>query len=132
MHQFQNSHVTNAYEAVGIASMIERREDTRRRVCLGGMIETATFLPETPCMVRNVSLAGAQVRVCFTAILPERMVLHVPVRGERRVARVAWREGEWVGLRFEAAGDAPPPPEPRREAATDQPFVPTPPKGRLH
>ncbi len=109
--------------------MIERREDTRRRVCLGGMIETAAFLPETPCTLRNVSLAGAQVRVCPTAILPERFVLHVPIRGERRLARLAWRDGEWVGLRFESEGDAPPSAEAR---APGQPLMPTPPKGRLH
>ncbi|GJE38788.1 PilZ domain-containing protein [Methylobacterium persicinum] len=87
--------------------MIEQREDARRRVCLGGMIETAAFLPEIPCTVRDVSLAGVRIRVASGAILPERVVLRVPIRGECRLGRVVWRMEEMVGLHFEpdAPGD---------------------------
>ncbi|MCJ2015759.1 PilZ domain-containing protein [Methylobacterium sp. J-076] len=85
--------------------MNERRDDARRRVCLGGLIETAAYLPEIPCQVRNVSLAGARLRVAPEAILPERIVLRVPMRNETRLGRVVWRSGDAVGLSF--APDAP-------------------------
>ena len=115
--------------------MNERRDETRRRVCLGGQIETAAFLPAIPCMVRNVSLAGAQLRVCPAAILPERLMLYVPVRGERRIARLAWREGDKVGLRFDGEAEEPASrqvgPKPS-EAARHDALAPAPTKGTLH
>ncbi|GJD33740.1 PilZ domain-containing protein [Methylobacterium aerolatum] len=87
--------------------MDERRQDARRRVCLGGLIEAAAFLPEIPCTLRNVSLTGAQVRVAPGAILPERIVLSVPSRGEQRLAELVWREGELAGFRFQEAREKP-------------------------
>ncbi len=113
--------------------MNERRQDSRRRVCFGGQVETAAFMVDTPCMVRDVSLSGARIRIAPGAILPERVVLHVPLRGECRVARLIWREGDMVGLRFEPAGD-----ESRPEGGTadtaprPQAFVPAPRKPILH
>lgn len=82
--------------------MLERRDDARRRVLLGGWIETAAFLPDLACTVRDVSLTGARLRIAGDAILPGRVILRVPVRGECRLGRVVWRDGESVGLRFDA------------------------------
>lgn len=87
--------------------MIERRVDARRRVLLGGLIETAAFLPPVPCTVRNVSLSGVRIEVAAGAVLPSRLVLHVPLRGQHLTVCVVWREGSAVGLRFE--GDLPAP-----------------------
>ena len=81
--------------------MSERRDEVRRRVCFAGLIETAAFLPTLPCMVRDVSLTGARLKIDAAAILPDRVVLAVPLRGEQRRARVVWRQGEMAGLRFE-------------------------------
>lgn len=81
--------------------MTERRADARRRVCLGGLIEAAAFMPAMPCLVRDVSLAGARVRIDAGTILPEILVLSVPSRGERRRARLIWRERDQAGFRFE-------------------------------
>jgi hypothetical protein len=81
--------------------MQERRDDARRRVYLGGSIETAAFLPEIPCTVRNVSLTGARITVAPGAILPQRLVLRVPMRDEQRIARLVWRDGDAAGLVFE-------------------------------
>ena len=79
----------------------ERREDARRRVLFGAFIETAAFLPEIPCTVRDVSLAGVKLRVASGTILPDRVTLRVPIRGECRLGRIVWRDGDHVGLRFE-------------------------------
>jgi hypothetical protein len=81
--------------------MQERRDDARRRVYLGGSIETAAFLPEITCTVRNVSLTGARINVSRGTILPQRLVLRVPMRDEQRIARLVWRDGEAAGLVFE-------------------------------
>ena len=82
--------------------MLERRDESRRRVLLGGFIETAAFLPEIACTVRDVSLTGARLRLACTAILPDRVTLRVPIRGESRLGRIVWRDGDAVGVQFEA------------------------------
>lgn len=113
--------------------MNERRQDSRRRVCFGGQVETAAFMAETPCMIRDVSLSGVRIRIDPGAILPERVVLHVPLRGECRLARLIWREGDMVGLRFEAAGDEGRPDGGTADTAPrSQTFVPAPRKPILH
>lgn len=81
--------------------MVDRRHDTRRRVCLGGLIETAAFLPEIACTVRDVSLTGARIRIAAETTLPGRVVLRVPLRRECRLGRVVWQAGDMVGLHFE-------------------------------
>lgn len=109
--------------------MKERRDVERRRVLLGGLIETAAFLPEIACTIRNVSLTGARIRIAEGSILPERVVLRVPIRGECRDARVVWRVGDAVGLHFEAASTS----LPRKTVDVghdDASFAP--PKGSLH
>lgn len=97
--------------------MVERRHDTRRRVCLGGLIETAAFLPEIACTVRDVSLTGARIRIAPGAVLPERVVLRVPIRRECRLGRVVWQAGDAVGLHFEPDGGGP---DMRRQLEADQ------------
>ncbi len=101
--------------------MNERRQDARRRVCLGGLIEAAAFLPEIPCTIRNVSLTGAQVRLSSGAILPERIVLTVPMRGEQRLAELVWREGDLAGFRFHDARELPDArPQPAARSQSDE------------
>ncbi|SEO80477.1 PilZ domain-containing protein [Methylobacterium sp. UNC300MFChir4.1] len=80
--------------------MVERRRTARRRVCLGGRLRVAAFLPEIDCTVRDVSLDGARVRLPAEALLPDCVELFIPCRGETRRAFVAWRAGESVGLGF--------------------------------
>lgn len=87
--------------------MIERRKTARRRVCLGGRVLGAAFLPATDCMVRDVSLGGARIRIPDTVLVPDRFDLLVPCRSETRRVAVAWRAGDVIGLVFE--GPAAPP-----------------------
>ena len=84
--------------------MIERRETSRRRVCFGGLVRPAAFLPGIACTLRDVSLDGARLWLAPGTTLPHRFELVVPCRGETRSARVVWREGDAVGLTFENAG----------------------------
>lgn len=83
--------------------MIERRETARRRVCLGGLVRLAAFLPEIGCTLRDVSLDGTQIRLAPGTALPARFDLIVPCRGETRRVRVVWRADDIAGLGFEEA-----------------------------
>ncbi|SFL51121.1 PilZ domain-containing protein [Methylobacterium pseudosasicola] len=80
--------------------MIERRQTARRRVCLGGRVRIAAFLPEIDCVVRDVSLGGARIGVPVEATLPDCFDLFIPCRNETRRAFVAWRAGAMVGIGF--------------------------------
>ncbi|MDP4004010.1 PilZ domain-containing protein [Methylobacterium sp. NEAU K] len=81
--------------------VIERRHTARRRVCLGGHVRVAAFLPEIDCIVRDVSLGGAKIRVPSTATLPDCFDLFIPCRSETRRAWVAWRDGDVFGIGFD-------------------------------
>lgn len=80
--------------------MIERRQTARRRVCLGGRIRIAAFLPEIDCVVRDVSLGGARIGVPVEATLSDCFDLFIPCRNETRRAFVAWRTGATIGIGF--------------------------------
>jgi hypothetical protein len=80
--------------------VIERRQTARRRVCLGGHVRVAAFLPEIDCWVRDVSLGGAKIRVPDSATVPDRFDLFIPCRDETRRVFVAWRAGAEIGLGF--------------------------------
>jgi hypothetical protein len=81
--------------------VIDRRRTARRRVCLGGRVRVAAFLPELDCTVRDVSLDGARIRVDAETILPDCFDLFIPCRNETRRVFVAWRSGAAVGLGFD-------------------------------
>ena len=57
---------------------------------------------EIACTVRDVSLTGARLRLAAGAILPDRVTLRVPIRGECRLGRIVWRDGDAVGVQFES------------------------------
>jgi hypothetical protein len=80
--------------------VIERRQTARRRVCLGGRVRVAVFLPEINCVVRDVSLGGARIGVPPAAMLPDCFDLFIPCRNETRRVFVAWRAGTTIGIAF--------------------------------
>ena len=88
------------------ALVVDRRRTARRRVCLGGRLRVAAFLPDLNCTVRDVSLDGARIRVPADAALPDCIELFIPCRGETRRAFIAWRAGESVGLGSAETGAA--------------------------
>ncbi|MEE7440058.1 pilus assembly protein PilZ [Methylobacterium oryzae] len=102
--------------------MVERRRTARRRVCLGGRLRVAAFLPEIDCTVRDVSLDGARVRLPAEAVLPDCVELFIPCRGEIRRAFVAWRAGESVGLGFAETRAATEPEAPPRRPLRSRPI----------
>lgn len=52
------------------------------------------------CAVLNISDGGAHIRMASFAVLTEPVVLLVPRLDRAHEAKVAWRNGREVGLRF--------------------------------
>jgi hypothetical protein len=79
--------------------MDERRSIARQRTFKGGTIK---FGPATiDCVVRNLSSIGANLSVESPIGIPERFDLVVSRDQSHRRARVVWRAGKRVGVRFE-------------------------------
>src|SRR4051794_27059358 len=54
------------------------------------------------CLIRNLSDTGAKLIVSAAVTLPECFDLIIPQKSLTRRARIAWRRGEDIGVRFEA------------------------------
>lgn len=53
------------------------------------------------CMLHNISAGGALVSVKHTGELPRQFILQIPGNHEiRRPCVLAWRDGEWLGMKF--------------------------------
>src|SRR5215210_6673968 len=55
------------------------------------------------CLIRNLSDTGAKLIVSAAVTLPECFDLIIPQKSVTRRARIAWRRGEEIGVRFEDA-----------------------------
>lgn len=80
----------------------ERRAHARVRTLLDG----AVFAPRgrrTDVSIRNLSQAGARVRLPEDAILPEAFHLMAPKTASGHVAKLIWREGGEAGIAFGAS-----------------------------
>ena len=54
------------------------------------------------CLIRNLSDTGAKLIVSAAVTLPECFDLIIAQKSVTRRARIAWRRGEEIGVRFEA------------------------------
>ncbi|WP_407527469.1 PilZ domain-containing protein [Methylobacterium oryzisoli] len=72
----------------------------RHRVMLQGRAQIA---PDhlVPCVVRDLSRAGAKIRIERTLPLPERFALYIAGHDLRSVsAALRWRRGDFAGVAF--------------------------------
>jgi hypothetical protein len=77
----------------------DRRLDVRRNLFAQGRILHPGAAID--CMLHNISAAGALVSVESVAELPRAFILQIPGNLEiRRPCVLAWRDGEWVGMKF--------------------------------
>lgn len=83
----------------------ERRSQARRRTFLGGLLRRRDRASTEDCTIRNLSDGGARLEVANAAWTPESFELAVNGRDMIWPARVVWRQGGAIGVRFEA-GDA--------------------------
>jgi hypothetical protein len=80
--------------------MDEKRGGPRQRVLKSGKIIFAGGSFSVDCTIRNMSDTGARLQVPTTVPIPDRFSL-VDVQARiQRVAKVAWRKGDLIGVRF--------------------------------
>lgn len=95
-------------EAEGRAGTVRPRSPRRHRVMQQGRI---VFGPDTllPCVVRDLSPAGAKIVLSRPIPLPDSFDLVIAAHDLRTVSvRLRWQRGEVAGVRFAPAGDPAP------------------------
>lgn len=85
--------------------MLDNRRAARQPCYLGCKIIYNRGLWSEECIVRNVSTAGARLKVADPRTLPDRFRLSVPARDIDCSALIKWREDHQIGVVFET--DAP-------------------------
>lgn len=72
----------------------------RRRVIKGGMIAFNLRRLTYPCVVRDLSIAGARLQTDTPGNIPDTFDLLIELDGIEAECEVMWREGKQVGVRF--------------------------------
>lgn len=72
----------------------------RRRVIKGGMIAFNLRRLTYPCVVRDLSVAGARLQTDTPGNIPDTFDLLIELDGFEAECEVMWREGKQVGVRF--------------------------------
>lgn len=72
----------------------------RRRVLKAGVIAYNARHTTLPCAVRDITQAGACIRVEGSIACPDTFELIVPIDGLEASCQVAWRKGQEVGVQF--------------------------------
>ena len=96
--------------------MSERRVVARHRTFLKGRLMFNNGNSSEDCLVRDLTEQGAQIELPHPHA-PQGFDLAIPVRGLRAGARVAWKNGARLGVRFEPGETAR---EPVRRAASQR------------
>ncbi|MGU3362601.1 PilZ domain-containing protein [Methylobacterium sp. M6A4_1b] len=111
--------MTTNLEQSEAPTAVERREERNPT----NWIATIRFRDgtEIPCSVKDVSKSGARICVGANQSLPPVFMLRIIGRDFLCLVRIAWRRGDFVGVRIERVGKVPPP------AATPAPTVTAPP-----
>ncbi|GJE18487.1 hypothetical protein AIGOOFII_3213 [Methylobacterium marchantiae] len=65
---------------------------------------------DIPCTVKDVSKSGAKIGVPAYHVLPDTFLLRIIGRDFVCMVKLAWRRGDYVGVRIERVGKVPPPP----------------------
>lgn len=55
---------------------------------------------ETPCVIRDITVAGVRITVHGAIALPGRVTIHLDETKATQDARVAWQNGQEAGLEF--------------------------------
>lgn len=95
------SPITERSIAIDGEIFADRRGETRRRVLKGARLGFNEGYGAMECVVRNQSERGARLVLGDTMGVPSRFELAVAGESEPRSARVCWRTGEAVGIRFD-------------------------------
>lgn len=80
---------------------------------------------EIPCNVKDISKSGARLGVPKSYALPDTFMLKVVGRNFVCLMKVAWRRGNYAGVRIERVGKLPGPPAVAAEPLPAKPTVST-------
>jgi len=78
----------------------DQRIAPRLKALLAAKISFNNGQSTLDCLIRNLSDTGAKLIVSAAVTLPECFDLIIPQKSETRRARIAWRRGEEIGVRF--------------------------------
>lgn len=85
----------------------EHRINPRHRTLKGGKIAYANDACVVDCVIRNLSLNGANLVVPMTVGIPNHFTLVDAHGGTRHAANIVWRKGDRVGVRFSDVPEEP-------------------------
>lgn len=74
--------------------------ERRQRVLKRGLASYANHSISIDVVVRDLSSAGARLKINDAAILPDKFTLLVPMDGIEVDCSVCWRSGELMGVKF--------------------------------
>jgi hypothetical protein len=83
-----------------VEEAMDRRENVRDKVFLGGVAEINQAGSRMDCVVRNFSDNGACVEFDSATPIPEQVNLTISRKGRSYLARAIWRQANRVGLAF--------------------------------
>lgn len=88
--------------------MTEKRKSARQKSFLRGIVCPADCNSTIDCLVRDISKTGARLKFTSPQSITENLDLHIPMKGQTFRGRVAWSNGDEIGVSFEtnAAVDA--------------------------
>ena len=78
----------------------ESRSGQRRRMLKQGQIVTNLGHSTVDCLVRDISVGGARLKVENGLAVPGQFDLLLVTENSRAPAQVVWRKGTEVGVRF--------------------------------
>lgn len=84
--------------------MAERRQASRQKSFLRGLVYLGNSPSAVSCLVRDMSDTGARLTFSAPIAVTEMLELHIPVKGQTLRGKVKWREADEIGIAF--IGDA--------------------------
>ena len=85
---------------IAIEEAVDRRRFPRRESNAKGTIQPHDGDREVQCILENVSISGARLRLEKAAVLPAFFVLIVPAERIERNCMLSWTKGDRAGVRF--------------------------------
>jgi hypothetical protein len=89
--------------------MNNRRQSKRQKCLLQGRIYFNSRKLSVECMIRDLSGAGARLKVTEAVAFPEMVELYIPPKDEWYRVKIQWRHGDEVGVSFLQDNIASPP-----------------------
>jgi hypothetical protein len=83
----------------------------RTRALLIASISSLDNSLSTPCLVNNISASGARMTLSASIPLSGEFKVFIPQRNLARHARLIWRKGDQLGIKFQQEADPTAPPD---------------------